>query len=193
MVHQSMYHVVVPAKAAERPAAGPATGAPYPLVDFLADYPDDAACLQLLWRERFAADGHTADCPRCGRPRRFHRTRSRASYTCDSCGLHIHPMKGTIFERSTTPLRRWFYAIYLMSSTGSEISASQLARELGVSHRTARRIRSSIQAGLMSAPVTVAAAESLLPGAAPRPPAQGPGSGSARPGPGASAGTGSSP
>jgi transposase len=118
----------------------------YPLAEFMARYPDDAACLERLWRERHAPDGHHAHCPRCGRTRKFHRTRTRASYTCDSCGLHVHPMKDTIFEKSTTPLRLWFYAIYLIGSTRGGISAKQLQRELGVSYATARRISARIRA-----------------------------------------------
>ena len=98
-------------------------------------------------------------------------------------------MKGTIFERSTTPLRLWFYAIYLMASTGSEISAAQLERELGVSYRTARRIRSRIRSELMSAPVSAAAGEPLDSAAAPHPPAPAPGSEPAPPAPAGSAGT----
>lgn len=188
-----MYHGVVPANGTDRPSGVPEESPSYSLGEFLADYPDDAACLQRLWRERFAPDGHTAGCPRCERQRRFHRTRTRASYTCDTCGLHVHPMKGTIFERSTTPLRLWFYAIYLMSSTGSEISAGQLARELGVSYRTARRIRSTIQSELISAPVTAAAPQPRGPAAPPHPPAPGPGSASAHPGPAESAGIARSP
>ena len=171
-----MYHGVVPANGIDRPAARVTTGVSYPLADFLAEYPDDDACLDLLWRRR-----------------RFHRTRSRASYTCDSCGLHVHPMKGTVFERSTTPLRLWFYAIYLMASTGAEISDGQLARELGVSYRTARRIRTRIRAGLMSAAVTSAAAERPGSAADQPPPGQEQGSRSAPRGPAGSAGTAPAP
>src|SRR5213592_2056599 len=109
----------------------------YSLMEFMRDYPDDAACLDVLWRKRFAPDGHTADCPICKRPRRFHRIASRASYACDTCGKHLHPMKGTIFEKSTTSLVLWFYGIYLMSSTRCGISAKQLERELGVTYKTA--------------------------------------------------------
>src|ERR1700722_12254283 len=47
----------------------------YPLSEFIARYPDDAACLERLWRERHAPDGHHAHCPRCARTRKFHRTR----------------------------------------------------------------------------------------------------------------------
>jgi transposase len=121
----------------------------YSLMEFMHDFPDDAACLDRLWRERFAPDSHTADCPRCERPRRFHRTKTRASYTCDSCGLHVHPMKGTIFEKSTTSLHLWFYAMYLMTSTRCGISAKQLERELGVTYKTAHRMMKKIRTELM--------------------------------------------
>ncbi|MBN1528361.1 MAG: IS1595 family transposase [Thermoleophilaceae bacterium] len=121
----------------------------YSLIEFMKNYPDDAACLDALWRERFAPDGHTADCPRCEKPRRFHRTKTRASYTCDSCGLHIHPMKGTIFQKSTTSLHLWFYAMYLVASTRCGISAKQLERELGVTYKTAHRMMKLIRTDLM--------------------------------------------
>lgn len=112
-------------------------------------YPDDASCLDRLWRAKHAPDGHHAQCPRCERERKFHRTSTRASYTCDACGLHVHPMKGTIFEKSTTPLRLWFYALYLTSSTRCGISAKQLQREIGVTYRTAHRMMKTIRPELM--------------------------------------------
>src|SRR5438270_8767635 len=132
------------------PQRQPSSESDYSLMEFMAEYPDDAACLDRLWRDRFAPDGHTADCPRCEKPRRFHRTKTRASYTCDSCGLHIHPMKGTIFEKTTTSLHQWFYAMYLMVSTRCGISAKQLEREIGVSYKTAHRIMKKIRTELMT-------------------------------------------
>jgi transposase-like protein len=118
-------------------------------MEFMRRYPDDAACLDRLWRKRFAPDGHHARCPKCERTRKFHRTKTRASYTCDSCGHHIHPMKGTIFEKSTTSLQLWFYAAYLMTSTRCGISAKQLEREIGVHYQTAHRMMKKIRTELM--------------------------------------------
>jgi transposase len=117
----------------------------FSLVEFMREYPDDAACLDRLWRDRYGPDGHHAHCPRCDRERKFHRTNTRASYTCDTCGLHIHPMAGTIFEKSTTSLQLWFYAIYLIASTRFGISAKQLERELGVTYKTAHRMLRRIE------------------------------------------------
>jgi transposase len=131
------------------PIRRPSSESDYSLVEFMHDYPDDAACLDRLWRDRFAPDGHHAQCPKCKRERKFHRTTTRASYTCDSCGLHIHPMKGTIFEKSTTSLQLWFYGLYIVASTRCGISARQLGRELGVTYKTAHRMMKKIRTELM--------------------------------------------
>src|SRR5437660_5389682 len=145
-----MYNVCMAAKNRDKPKRYASSESDYSLIEFMREYPDDTACLDRLWRDRFAPDGHTADCPRCERPRRFHRTKTRASYTCDSCGLHIHPMAGTIFEKSTTSLHLWFYAIYLMVSTRCGISAKQMERELGVTYKTAHRMMKRIRTELMT-------------------------------------------
>jgi transposase len=46
--------------------------------------------------------------------------------------LHVDPTAGTIFHKSSTGLRLWFYAVYLMTSTRRGISVKQLEGELGV-------------------------------------------------------------
>jgi transposase len=117
----------------------------YSLMEFMGMFPNDAACLEQLWRDRFAPDGSHAYCTRCERERKFHRTKTRASYTCDTCGLHVHPQKGTIFERSSTSLHLWFYAMYLMASTRCGISAKQMERELGVTYKQAHKMMKRIR------------------------------------------------
>ena len=122
----------------------------YSLMEFMRDFPDDASCLEWLWRERHAPDGHTAECPKCERQRRFHKVKSRPSWSCDHCGHHLHPTAGTIFNKSSTSLQLWFYAIYLMTSTRCGISAKQLERELGVTYKTAWRMFNKIRNELMA-------------------------------------------
>lgn len=125
----------------------------YSVTEFLADFPDDAACLDYLWRTRHAADGEHAHCPRCDCERRFKRyatKQQRQSWTCTGCGHHLHPTAGTIFHRSSTSLRLWFHAMYLMTSTRCGISAKQLERELGVHYKTAWRMFNKIRNELMT-------------------------------------------
>jgi transposase-like protein len=111
----------------------------------MREFPDDRACLDWLWRNRYSTDGSHAYCQKCDQERKFHRVRSRPSYSCDHCGLHVHPTAGTIFHKSATSLQLWFYALYLMTSTRGAVSAKQLERELGVTYKTAWRIADLIR------------------------------------------------
>ena len=131
------------------PRRSSASESSYSLMEFMRDFPDDATCLEWLWRQRFADDSGRTFCPKCEQPRKFHRVRSRPSYSCDSCGHHIHPTAGTIFHRSATSLHLWFYAMYLMTSTRCGISAKQVERELGVTYKTAWRMCNLIRNELM--------------------------------------------
>jgi transposase-like protein len=127
------------------PTRGTASESTYSMMEFMREFPDDRACLDYLFRTRFAPDGSHADCPKCGVERKFHRVKDRPSYDCDVCGYHLHPTAGTIFHKSPTSLHLWFYAMYLMASTRCGISAKQLERELGVTYKTAWRIANLIR------------------------------------------------
>ncbi|HEY1689369.1 MAG TPA: IS1595 family transposase [Solirubrobacteraceae bacterium] len=122
----------------------------YSLMEFMRECPDDAACLDILWRERFSGDGHHARCPKCKRTRKFHRIKARPAYSCDTCGHALYPLAGTIFHKSSTSLHLWFYAIYIMASTRCGVSAKQLERELGVTYKTAWRMFNLIRNKLMA-------------------------------------------
>jgi transposase len=124
----------------------------YSLVDFERDFPDDSACLEWL-RQHLYPTG--IFCKICQRVTKHHRVQSRPSYSCDYCGHHVHPTAGTIFEKSTTPLRLWFYGVYLMASTRCGISAKQLQRELGVTYKTAWRMFRQIRSLLEEDDVTL--------------------------------------
>ena len=115
----------------------------FSLMEFMRDFPDDAACLEWLWRTRCSEDGEHAYCPKCQQTRvfaRYETKQQRQSWSCTACGYHLHPTAGTIFHKSSTSLHLWFYAMYLMASTRCGISAKQLERELGVTYKTAWRM-----------------------------------------------------
>jgi transposase len=131
------------------PARGSASYSQYSFMEFMKDFPNDAACLDYLWRQRYAPDGHTAGCPKCEQPRRFHRVQTRPCYVCGSCGHQFYPLAGTIFHKSSTSLHLWFYAIHLMTSTRCGVSAKHLERELGVTYKTAWRMFNLIRNKLM--------------------------------------------
>jgi ribosomal protein L24E len=110
---------------------------------FLELFPSSDVCLDYL-KERSHPDGTT--CPKCRKKTKFHRLKSRPAYSCQYCGHQVYPTRGTIFERSTTSLQIWFWAIYLVSSTRCKLPAKQLQREIGVTQRTASKMLREIRA-----------------------------------------------
>ena len=95
--------------------------------------------------------GNVTYCDKCQQERKHYRIIGRPVYSCDHCGTQISPMAGTIFEHSSTSLRLWYYAMYLMASTRCGISAKQIQRETGVTYKTAWRMFRQIRS-LLSEP-----------------------------------------
>ncbi len=104
--------------------------------DFMRMFPDDDACLDHLFRLRYGA---SFKCPRCGEIGKFRKLSKMPAYTCQ-CGEHIHPMVGTPFGRTHIPLQKWFYAMYLFTTTRHGVPAKELQRQLSVNYKTAWRI-----------------------------------------------------
>jgi len=109
----------------------------YTIADLRKDFPDDAACLAWLV-DYLYPDG--IFCEKCDKVTPHHAMRTRKSYSCETCGHHVHPTAGTIFHKSSTPLTLWFEAIFLITATRSGVSAKQLERTLGVTYKTAWRM-----------------------------------------------------
>ena len=110
----------------------------YTIRDFERQFPTDEACLEHLKEQRFP--GGITYCEKCQQDRKHYKITGRPVYSCDHCGTQISPMAGTIFEHSSTSLRLWYYAMYLMASTRCGISAKQIQRETGVTYKTAWRM-----------------------------------------------------
>ncbi len=118
----------------------------YTVRDFDKEFPNDDACLDYLMEQRWP--GRVTQCAKCGVERKHYRIKGRTAYSCDHCGTQIYPLAGTIMEKTTTPLKTWFYAMYLMGSTRCGISAKQIQRECGVTYKTAWRMFKQIRSML---------------------------------------------
>lgn len=116
----------------------------------LHEFRDDDACLEWLKDQVFPDGIH---CEPCGRVTKHHRIRSRRSYSCDRCGHHVHPTAGTIYHKSRTPLTKWFYATYLLSSVDPDLPITGLQRELGVTYKTAWRMAHLIRSMLVESDI----------------------------------------
>lgn len=61
----------------------------------------------------------------------------RELFKCKACRRQFSVTKGTIFEDSHIPLRYWLIVMYRMCSSKKSVSARQIEREFGLSHRAA--------------------------------------------------------
>jgi transposase-like protein len=75
-------------------------------------------------------------CPVCGLGERI-TPRKDGFYRCNQCKEDFTVRTGTIFERSHVPLHKWVYAMYLVVTARKGISSMQLAKEIGVTQKTA--------------------------------------------------------
>ncbi len=109
----------------------------YTLFDFLREYPSDDACLDKIMALRY---GDNPICAACERDTVYYKLTKRRAYSCKWCGTHVYPCVGTPFEKSRTSLTKWFYAMYLFTTSRHGVPAKELERQLGVTYKTAWRI-----------------------------------------------------
>jgi transposase-like protein len=81
-------------------------------------------------------------CPACGTGERISAlgtcaTRKAGFYRCLGCGFDFTVRTNTVMERSKVPLHKWVYAMYLLVTARKGISSLQLAKEIGVTQKTA--------------------------------------------------------
>jgi transposase-like protein len=98
-------------------------------------------------------------CPHCGSTKAYaivgklgsKNPTPRGTYKCAACRKKFTVRIGTVYEDSPLPLRKWLMAIHLMTSSKKGISSHQLAREVGVTIKTAwflsHRIRKAMEEG----------------------------------------------
>ncbi len=107
------------------------------LRQFLDQFPTEELCLDHLMRQRF---GIQHECGSCARLAKFYRVKARRSYACEWCGYQVFPTAGTPFDRTRTPLRDWFFVMFMFTSSRNGVAAKKVERELGVTYKTAWRM-----------------------------------------------------
>lgn len=117
------------------------------LMDFLAYFKDEDTCRKWFESMRFARGEY---CPHCAHGT-IYRFNDGKRFRCAKCKKDFTIQTGTIFEHGRVPMQKWLVAIYLLSTSKKGISSIQLAKQVGVTQRTAwhmdHRIRSVLTQG----------------------------------------------
>ena len=94
---------------------------------------NDGVCINAIIESRWG-DGAVI-CPHCGKHHCKMTKNSR--FHCTKCNHNFSCIVGTIFENTKVSLRKWFIAMYLISSHKKGLSSHQLARDIAVTQKTA--------------------------------------------------------
>lgn len=123
------------------------------LIQMMAAFPDEQSAIDHFTAIRWK-DGEF--CPHCGSTRVYHFSDQR-THKCGDCRKRFSIKVGTIFEDTKIPLRTWMLAIWMITSHKKGIASTQLAKDLGVTQKTAwfmtQRLRFAIRTKSFNRPL----------------------------------------
>ncbi|MGN6604448.1 MAG: IS1595 family transposase [Ginsengibacter sp.] len=116
------------------------------LKDLIQSFSDEQKCRDFLVQQRWNG---CPECPYCGSGK-YYVIENGKRFKCGNkeCYKKYSVTVGTIFHASNIPLTTWFPAVYLITAHKKGISSIQLAKDLGITQKTAwfmlHRIRESL-------------------------------------------------
>jgi len=105
------------------------------LYQFFEKFPNEESARLYFEEKRWAGQ---AVCPSCG-SHTITETKNHKpmAYRCKSCRKHFSVRTGTVLAESRLPLHKWLMAMYMLTTARKGISSVQMAKELGVTQKTA--------------------------------------------------------
>jgi transposase-like protein len=105
------------------------------LYQFFQRFPNEEAARQYFERNRWGGEVH---CPHCGSLSVAEvKDHKPMPYRCRDCRKHFSVRTGTVLAESRLPLHKWLMAIYMMTTARKGIPSTQMARELGITQKSA--------------------------------------------------------
>lgn len=105
------------------------------LYQFFQQLPNEDAARKFFEGKRWPEG---ANCPHCGSLSIAEcKDHKPMAYRCRDCRQHFSVRTGTVLAESRLPLHKWLMAIYMMTMARKGIPSTQMARELGITQKSA--------------------------------------------------------
>jgi len=105
------------------------------LYQFFQRFPNEEAAREYFETNRW---GGEVSCPHCGSLSvAAVKSLKPMPWRCRDCRQHFSVRTGTVLAESRLPLHKWLMAIYMMTTARKGIPSTQMARELGVTQKSA--------------------------------------------------------
>jgi transposase-like protein len=114
------------------------------LIEFQQRFQSEEDCEKRLFELRWP-DGFV--CPRCG-GKDYYNLPKRHLFQCKGCNYQTSLTAGTVMHGTRTPLLKWFWAIFLVSTDKRGYSALALSKKIGVSYWVAWTMLQKIRQGM---------------------------------------------
>jgi transposase-like protein len=102
---------------------------------FFQKFPNEEAARQYFETNRWAGE---VSCPHCGSLSTAPvKNMKPMPHRCRDCRQHFSVRTGTVLAESRLPLQKWLLAIFMMTSARKGIPSTQMARELGITQKSA--------------------------------------------------------
>jgi transposase-like protein len=128
----------------------------FSLYEFFQKFPNEEAARQFFEAKRWPSGVGCAHCGSLNVAECVNHV--PMPYRCRDCRKHFSVRTGTVLTESKLPLHKWLMAIYMMTTARKGIPSTQMARELGVTQKSAwflaQRIRETWLAGQSSEPLS---------------------------------------
>jgi len=103
------------------------------IVELVQAFPDEQSCIEHLEALRWPNE-HVVS-PFAPQSKVYKCANNR--YRCKETKRYFNVKTATLFDNSKVKLQKWFLAIWLVTTREKDISSAQLAREIGVTQKTA--------------------------------------------------------
>lgn len=105
------------------------------LYELFQQFPNEEAARLFFEKNRWKGE---TSCPHCGSTGVVEcKDHNPMPYRCRDCRKHFSVRTGTVLAESRLPLLKWLMAIYMMTTARKGIPSTQMARELGITQKSA--------------------------------------------------------
>jgi transposase-like protein len=113
-------------------------------------FSDEQVCIDTVAALRWA---NGPECPACGHKEHYY-LKTQKRWKCKECYKQFTVKLGTIFEDSPISLDKWLVALWMLVNCRNGVSSYEIARDLGVTQKSAwfmlQRLRLALQSGTIT-------------------------------------------
>jgi len=117
------------------------------LIEFTEKFGTEDQCRAHLFEKRFNA-GFV--CPKCNHDKGV-KVATRYLMQCSKCHYQLSSTSGTVMHNSKTTIQKWYFAIFLITSSKRGMSSKELQRQIKVTYKTAWYINKRIREAMSDA------------------------------------------